>query len=180
MSTPIDTNARLGWSFDALEAAIARYNDARGTRPAEAFAAAAETAFWSATLNDYFWKRHQQSAKYVAERDADEDGKTVRALALYRNRVAHFIEFSHEGIRPGFSDAYSSAYAKYSHHFLPIDQMSFDDVEGEPHREEDVEKLYADHVAGVEIREVLERVERWWARCRTHLADLEVGGDHGA
>ncbi len=58
--------------------------------------------------------------EYEALRDGDTGGRTVRALALYRNRIAHFIEVPHVGVRPGFSDAFGAAFAKYSHHFLPM------------------------------------------------------------
>ena len=171
MSIPIGSRTRLRWSYDALDAAFERYNDARGGRPGEAFAAAAEVALWSATLDEFYRKRHPQMQEYIALRGECEDGKTVRALAVYRNRIAHFIEVPHEGIRSGFSDQFSDEFVKFSHHFLPLGEVSFDDAYDGPRHDADGEKLYAEYVAAKELREVLERVQNWWARCRSEFAD---------
>lgn len=174
MAWIVERRYRWEWSLLALRSAIVRYTEARGERPGEAFAAAAEASFWSEVLNDWFRKRHPRRAEYLALRDNCDDGLTVRALALYRHRVVHFIEVPHEAIQAGFSDEFGPEFIPYRHYFLPLDDAHFDPEGERPRTDEAGENLYRHLVADQEIRVVLARVLSWWERCEVEFSsDLE-------
>ena len=55
---------RLRQCFAGLDAAIHRHRDNRGRDAVAAFAAAAEAAMWSTTLDDFYWRRHPDKSEY--------------------------------------------------------------------------------------------------------------------
>lgn len=70
-------------------------------------------------------QRHEDCEEYIARREESLDRRTVRDLAVYRNKIAHAIEIGHEDTRAGFSDEFGPEFQKCSHHFLPLaDEVS--------------------------------------------------------